>query len=309
MWIRTLTNEPNRHHYVPQFYMRRLACATDPNKVFVVERHRNVLVADRKSIDWIGFEDGLHDFVENGVEGSIESTLNKTIESPFSGSQTWAKIESGNFAALDALDGLSIYGFALHLQRRNLATHRFLRHEHARFLNGALRDLTDDERDMHQWLAETPDGAHRLFREGAVDTLLPEDASAINVMVCHAPIPFRSSTNPTLIVSQPGKESVFGAMFNSLRTWWLTLDRHWGAFIIAGGPPGFSSQAVEPAVARIINRRYLVQMLHGDARYMLGDDPERESDLAWAGFVFQQRTTRGFRYRAESWKDLTNRVL
>ena len=34
-----------------------------------------------------------------------------------------------------------------------------------------------------------------------------------------------------------------GAMLNSLRTWWLALDRHWGTFIIADHPasaPGLS---------------------------------------------------------------------
>jgi hypothetical protein len=32
-------SEPKRHHYVPQFYMRRFACPGDPNKVMVIERH------------------------------------------------------------------------------------------------------------------------------------------------------------------------------------------------------------------------------------------------------------------------------
>lgn len=43
MWIRTIANDPKRHHYVPQFYMRRFACADDANKVMVLERHRDVL--------------------------------------------------------------------------------------------------------------------------------------------------------------------------------------------------------------------------------------------------------------------------
>jgi len=300
MWIQTLPNEPKRNHYVPQFYMRQFAYDADRNKVRVVERHRDAIVAESKSIDRIGFERGLHDFVENGVAGSIESKLNKMIETPFSGSRTWAKIESGNFAALDALDGLPIYGFALHLQRRNLATHRFLEQEHARFLGSALRDVTREEQEMHHWIAETTAGAHRLFLEGALDMSIPEDAHAINVIVCQAPIPFRSSTNPILMVSHPGRESMFGAIFNSLRTWWLTLDRYWGAFIIAGGPPGFSSQAVEHDVAHVINRLYLVQMLQGEARYMLADDARLECDLAWAGFVLEHRKTHSARYRADS---------
>ncbi|MGO9719887.1 MAG: DUF4238 domain-containing protein [Methylocella sp.] len=42
-------NAPKRHHYVPQFYLRRFVCVDDENKVMVVERHRDILVAARKS--------------------------------------------------------------------------------------------------------------------------------------------------------------------------------------------------------------------------------------------------------------------
>ncbi|HTH97494.1 MAG TPA: hypothetical protein VL574_08765, partial [Stellaceae bacterium] len=87
-----------------------------------------------------------------------------------------------------------------------------------------------------------------------------------------------------------------GAMFKSLRTWWLTLDRHWGAFIASGGPPGFSAGAASHDVARVVNRQYLVQFLAGSARYLLADDDSVEADLAWAGFKLAQRTAGGDRY-------------
>ena len=296
-------NEPKQHHYVPQFYLRRFASAGDRNKVRTVERRRDVLVADRKSIGSIGYEEGLHDFEVNGVKGSIERDLNDTIETPFSNSRTWSKIERADWAALDEADGLSIYGFARHLQRRNLNMLRFIEGEHSRFLAGEIAGLTEEERAMHEWIAAAPGRAHELFREAALDTAMPEDAQAINVMICQSPIPFRTSTNPNLIVSQPGVESMFGEMFNSLRTWWLTLDRHCGAFMIAGGPPGVSKQSVPPEIARAVNQRFLIQLLHGDARYMLADDAFVEVDLEVAGFAFSQKTTCGFRYRSVSWKD------
>ncbi|MDB5576615.1 MAG: hypothetical protein JWR80_1791 [Bradyrhizobium sp.] len=298
-----MSNDAKRHHYVPQFYLRRFACAGDANKLMVVERHGQVLVADRKSVGSIGYEDGLHDYVEDGVAGSIESEINKAVETPFSDSRTWEKIETGNFASLDDADGLSIYGFARHLYRRNIKMLRFMEGQNARFLAGTLADVTAEERAMHRRIADSPGGPHQLFRASVIDTAMPEDAAAINIMVCQSPIPFRSSTNPTLIVSEPGRKSMFGDMFNALRTWWLTLDRHWGAFIIAGGPPGFSNMGVQPEIARVLNQIFLVQLLHGDARYMLADDAFLEPDLDWAGFRFEQRTTRGFRYRADTWQD------
>jgi Protein of unknown function (DUF4238) len=88
-------NEAKRHHYVPQFYMRRFACADDENKVMVLERHRDVVVSNRKSIEGIGYEERLHDYDDNGAPASIEAGLNKAIETPFSKNTTWLKIGGG----------------------------------------------------------------------------------------------------------------------------------------------------------------------------------------------------------------------
>lgn len=284
---------------MPQFYMRRLACADDTNKIMAVERHGDLLVADKKSIVGIGFEVGLHDFKEEGIIESFEADLNNMIETPFTTSATWKKIERTDFTELDKTDGLSIYGFARHLKRRNVAMLNFMKRENARFIENNIADITNNEQEMHQWIAETPSGVNLLFRDAALETELPDDAQAINIMVCRTSIPLRSSTNPTLMVSYPGCNSVFGEMFSSLRTWWLTLDRYCGVFIIAGGQSGFSNKIVEQAVAQLINRQYLVQMLHGDARYLLINDSYIENDLEWAGFKFDQRNSRGFRYRAK----------
>jgi len=293
---------PKLHHYVPQFYLRRFACSDDPNKVRILERHGDILVTDRKSIDRIGYEESMHDFVTDGVAGSIEGPINRVIETPFSNSPTWQKITDGSRASLDETDKIAIYGFARHLQRRNLETLRFIEAESARFKAGALdADLSDEEREMHEWIAAVVDNAHALFRDGAMDTTIPEDAAAINVMVCQSPIPLRTSTNPTLLISVPGRQSIFGAFFNNLRTWWLTLDRHCGAFIVAGGPPAFTNSAMPADAARMINRQYLVQ--HGNSltvRYMIADDAHLDGDLEWAGYHFDRRTTHGARWRKAS---------
>ena len=282
--------KPRRHHYVPQFYLRRFACPDDANKVRVVERHGDILAIDRKSIDRIGYEDSLHDYVADGVERSIEGPINHMIETPFSNSATWRKIVEGAGTSLAETDKIPIYGFARHLQRRNLETLRFIEAESARFADGALDgNLSEDEQEMHTWIAASA---------GAMDMNIPEDADAINVMVCHSPIPLRTSTNPTLMISAPGHQSIFGAFFNDLRTWWLTLDRYCGAFIIAGGPPGFSNSTLPPDAARMINQQYLVQ--HGNSmtvRYLLANDPYLDDDLMLAGYGFERSTTHGARWR------------
>lgn len=292
------TNEPKKHHYVPQFYMRRFACTDDENKVMVLERHRNDVVANRKSIESIGYEEFLHNYDDNDAPASIENELNKAIETPFSKSPTWLKISSGNCADLDETDRLPLYGFARHLQLRNLETLRFIKMQNVRFQAGELEnELTDEEREMHAWIKAVPGAAHELFRAGVMETMLPADAATVNVLVYQTPIALRSSTNPTVRFSHPGNNSIFGEMFNSLPTWWLTLDRNWGAFVVVGGPPGFSSKAVPPELARVVNRQYLVQFLEGSARYMLADDDFIGEDLKWAGFALTQETKRSFRYR------------
>lgn len=214
---------------------------------------------------------------------------------------TRPKISSGNCARLSEVDRFPLYGFARHLQLRNLDTLHFIRRQHERYLAGDLEEeLTGDEREMHVWIADNPSAAHELFRAGAMNTMLPLDAEGINVIVCRAPLALRTSTNPAVRISSPGRQSIFGEMFNSLRTWWLTLDRNWGAFIVAGGPPGFSMVEVAPEVARVVNRQYLVQFLDGSARYLIADDAYLDEDLEWADFTFAQRTTRGSRYHKVS---------
>lgn len=295
-------NTPRRHHYVPQFYLRRFACPDDANKVMVLEQHRDVLVADRKSIDRVGYEEALHDYDDDSGPASIEGDLNRLIETPFATSATWSKISSGASDTLSTKDKLPIYMFARHLQRRNLETLRFIETEHARVrAEGFDAEIDGEERDMHRWIEASADGAHALFRQGAIDIMPPADASAINVMICRSPIALRTSTNPTLIFSHPGEDSVFGPFFKSLRTWWLTLDRQWGAFVVAGGPPGFSNNSLPLDAARVINQRYLVQHQNSlSVRYLIADDDYLAGDLEWAGYRHEQRTTRGFRYRKAS---------
>ncbi|XUU60280.1 DUF4238 domain-containing protein [Erythrobacter sp. HA6-11] len=288
-----------RHHYVPQFYLRQFACREDRNKVRIVERHGETIVTNQKSISRIGYEESMHDFVEYGLPRSIEGRLNRIIETPFSSGETWKKITSCACASLDETDKIPLYGFARHLQRRNLETLRFIEAEVTRFRAGSLdSDLTAEEGEMHSWISASTDNAHALFRAGAMDTAIPDDADKINIIVCQSSIPLRTSTNPTLLISSPGRQSVFGSLFDNLRTWWLSLDRHCGVFIVAGGPPNFSHTDMPGDAVRVINRQYLVQHCNSmSVRYLIADDDFLDDDLDWAGYCHQTRTTHGHRWR------------
>lgn len=63
----------------------------------------------------------------------------------------------------------------------------------------------EGEREMHDWITASIDNAHALFREGAMDTAMAEDAAAIIAMICHSATLLRFPTNPTLMISVPGR--------------------------------------------------------------------------------------------------------
>jgi hypothetical protein len=118
--------------------MRGFACVDDEDKVLVFERHRDIVVAARKSIEGISYDN-------NGLPALIEDDLNKAIETLFSKNPTWLKISGGNRTSLDESDRLPLYGFARHLQFRNLETLSFIETQHTRYLSGELEDELTDE--------------------------------------------------------------------------------------------------------------------------------------------------------------------
>jgi hypothetical protein len=157
-------------------------------KLMVIERHRDVLVADRKSINYVGYEEGLLDYLEEGKPASVESEMNQMIETPFSSSPTWSKIKAGACDSLSDRDKLPIYMFARHLQRRNRETLRFIETENAPVqAEGFAADFSEEECDIYRWIAASTGGAHALFRDDALNMMLPADAGGINVIVCRSP--------------------------------------------------------------------------------------------------------------------------
>jgi Protein of unknown function (DUF4238) len=288
-----------RHHYVPQFYLRQFACTEDPKKVMTLEKRGNFVVYDCKSIRAIGYQDSLHDVTGTHGFKTIENALNRAVETPFSQGRTWTKIRAGQCIALDETDLIPLYGFARHLMWRNADTLRFIEAENNRYKTGELNGkISRSEHEMHNWLASSNISSKSLFHIGALDRSIPPDSADIGMMVCRSPIPLRSSTNPTLTVSFPGNKSAFGDMFSALRTWWLSLDRSWGIFIVAGGPPGFSQMELPLDTAIMINRLYLVQQQHESAsRFLIAEDDFLVDDLDWAGYKLESRTQRIVRFR------------
>ncbi|MCI1271657.1 MAG: DUF4238 domain-containing protein [Sphingobium sp.] len=297
------SNDPHRHHYVPQFYLSQFACHDDENKVTTLAAYNGGdIVAERKSISRIGYEEKLHDYEFKGEKRSIEGTINDQIETPFTQGSTWRKVTSGRTAELDETDIEPLYGLIHHLQRRNLEALRFIEMEQARIRrHGFSADDTEEERAMHAALAAHPDAVRAFFHEGILqEAPYLDDAAELGMLVYRTGLRLRTSTNPVIAIGLPGEEAGRKrANGDAARAWWLPLTPHCGVVMTLGASfTGHSNAAIPDDSAQGLNRHYLVQLLQAlSVRYVLAEDQHIESDLKWAGYRIEVRTNQGFRYR------------
>jgi hypothetical protein len=110
--------EPRKHHYVPQFFLRNFAVDEERKKVTAVRKHGNKAVWAQTSIKSIAFETDFYVHTENGAPVSVETTINRNIETPISNSETWRKIADGAIADLDASDRSVLYSLVRNFEVR-----------------------------------------------------------------------------------------------------------------------------------------------------------------------------------------------
>jgi len=111
-------SDPRDHHYVPQFYLRNFACDPEKRKIRTLAKNGDYAVWAERSIESLGFERDLYVHVVNGVPISLENMINRSIETPISQSDTWAKIQTGRTDALDRSDKPILYALIRHLEAR-----------------------------------------------------------------------------------------------------------------------------------------------------------------------------------------------
>src|SRR2546423_840532 len=109
---------PRDHHYVPQFFLRNFAIDPERKRIATVAKHGDRAIWAERSIESLGYERDLYVHLRRGVPVSVETTINTRIETPISQSDPWAKIASGNTAALDRFDKPVLYALIRHLEAR-----------------------------------------------------------------------------------------------------------------------------------------------------------------------------------------------
>src|SRR6185312_2740579 len=107
-------------------YLRNFACDPEKKKLRTLAKNGDYAVWAERSIEGLGFERDLYVHSHAGVPVSVEDAINRSIETPISRSDTWAKIQSGRTDALDRSDKPILYALVRHFEARTphyLATH------------------------------------------------------------------------------------------------------------------------------------------------------------------------------------------
>ena len=294
----TKINDPKKHHYVPQFYLRKFRCSDDENKVPTISRHNPYLIKKKSSINRIGYEDYLYKISDTKIEQCIEKNLNLTIETPISQSATWKKIDEGTPELLNESDKLVIYIFMRHLESRNIETLDFLKSEQIRVKDPEhWEEYSNDERRMHDQISSTPHGVNKFFMgmSNNVDQYIEEYKRA-SISIFGSNIPIRTSTAPVMNVPI---HTFQNTEFNPKETTkWLPLCPKFGAMLFLNDRyRNFGRfQVVEDDVILTLNRLYLVQLRNSrTVRHMIANDEYIFDDFKWSGIQIDPSNPRKFR--------------
>lgn len=290
--------DPKKHHYVPQFYLRKFRCADDENKAPTINRHNPFLIKKSSSIGHIGYEDHLYKIKDEEIEVCVEKILNRNIETPICQSNTWKKIDKGTPELLTDGDKLIIYILMRHLEARNIETLESLKIDQKRINDPRYRhEYSESERKMHAKIDSMPNGVEQFYlgMSSRIDQYF-EEYNRASVSIFASNIPIRTSTNPVVHVPMHIFENG-GFDINNLAKW-LPLSPKVGAMLFLNDDHcNFGGyQVVESDVIRSLNRLYIMQLLESrTTRHMIANDGHILDDFEWAGIKVDPKNSRKFR--------------
>lgn len=292
------SNDPRRHHYVPQFYLRQFS--DDGKKVKTLSSNGPFLIQGSKSISRIAYEDRLYTISDKSVNRCIEKDINFKLETPFSHSETWERISNNAYDSLSEVDALPLYIFMRHLQVRNVENLEFIKNEQRRCMSPEWsHNYTSEEIQMHRNIAATPNGAEEFFLLQSLDisTFISEFHRA-SIRVLTSRIPFRTSTNPVVFVPTGDIKHPDFKEGDTIR--WLPFSASMGVLLIMNDlHSGFSGPTeAEEDLVRVLNRGYLIQTIQKNSvRHCIASDSFIHEDLAWAEYEALESNPRKFKER------------
>jgi hypothetical protein len=281
-------NDPRDHHVVPQFFLRNFAVDDARMKVTTVAREGRMAVWMERSIKGLGYERDFYVHIARGRPVSVETAINRSIETPISQSDTWAKIVAGRSDALDRSDRPILYALVRHLETRTphyLETGRQLT-EMAAAPHSAI-PFTDEEREMYAFHRANPEFAKATFNFMATNPFDEREYDSSLIVVARSPIPLRTSTTPAIAAKSPAHPAMdmpLPGMVPFQRI--LTVDPHTMVAVTVGDFGGhFENIEMDVETAIGINRTFAGHFGHfPHVRHLVTGRDRLIEDMAWAPY-------------------------
>lgn len=281
--------EPHKHHYVPQFFLRNFAADAERKKVLCVTKRGSYAIWAQSSIENIGYEDDLYVHSEHGVPISVETRINTGVETPISRSDTWAKIAGGRGDSLDASDRPILYSLIRHLEVRTpqrFATQMELAEMSA---NPASEiRFTDNERTRYAMMRSDPALARAVFNMQASSLeWTKENYEGAMLVIMRSRVKLRTSTAPVVTMKSPPHPAMALLLpdmvpYQTI----LTLNPYTAASLILGDFDNhFANIEISDDIAPGLNRTLVGQFAHFDAiRHVIAGRDDLVKDMEWAHF-------------------------
>ena len=281
-------NAPRDHHIVPQFFLRNFAVDDDRMKITTVAKDGRMAVWKERSIKGVGYERDFYVHFSRGRPVSVETEINRSIETPISQSDTWAKIVAGRSDALDHSDRPILYALVRHLEARTphyLETGRQLA-EMAAHPNSAM-PFSDEEREMYALQRANPELAKAMFNSMATNRFDEREYDSSLIVVARSPIPLRTSTTPAIAVKSPPHPAIdmpLPGMVPFQRI--LTVDPHTMVAVTVGDFGGhFANIEMDVEMAIGINKTFVGHFGHfPHVRHLVAGRDRLIEDMTWAPY-------------------------
>lgn len=286
-------DDPHDHHVVPQFFLRNFAIDEARTKVTTLAKEGAVAVWMERSIKSIGYERDFYVHMQGNRPISVEPDINRTVETPISRSDTWAKIVAGRSADLDQTDRPILYSLVRHLEAR---TPHYLQTSAELAALAAdpssEMEFTQEEREMYTTLRANPDLAKLMFNAMALRSFA-DDYDHSLIQVARSPIPLRSSTTPVLPAPAPAHAAMdlpLPGMVPFQRV--LAVDPHTLIQVVVGDFDGaFVNGEMPIELAHGFNRSVAGQFAHfPKVRHMICGRDRLVEDMTWAPFELASDT-------------------
>jgi hypothetical protein len=295
--------DPRDHHVVPQFFLRNFATDEPRTKITTLAKEGDLAVWKERSIKSIGYERDFYVHMQGNRPISVESDINRSIETPISRSDTWAKVLAGRSADLDKSDRPILYSLVRHLEVR---TPHYLQSsaELAAMAADPSSDIefSEEERQMYATLRTNPNLAKLMFNAMALHSFA-DDYDRSLIQVARSSVPLRFST--TAVLSAPAPAHVAMDMpppgmvpFQRV----LAIDPHTLILVVVGDFDGaFSNREMPIDVTQGYNRSVAGQFAQfPEVRHMICTRDRLVEDMTWARFDLVSDTRSKITFKRQS---------